>query len=765
MDSIRISARQLVEFTLHGEDIVPAGSLKAMREGTQGHKARQMQLPEGWKAEVSLSICIPAADDLAVQLTGRMDAFMDGSEPQLEEIKLWSEPDPPEAAVPAHLYQARVYAWMLFQDRSCPCVHLSVVYVTPEGNVRAVFRETLERTECEAHFQQLLRPYLNYLLALRDHRRERDRALQQMNYPFPSWRRGQREMAVQVYTCISQKKRLLSSMPTGTGKTMAALFPALKSLGSGLTGQVFYLTARSTQRQAPVEALGHLGPLPLYSMILISKEQQCPENLQCHPETCPRARGHFLRDSEALARMMASGDFSPGCIRSVCDEFHLCPFEFSLRLTEVADVVICDYNYVFDPAVHLQRIFDRKTDITLLIDEAHHLPERIRGMLSGTVPGPEIRTLRRNLGRACGRRHPLYHAMTLVLQELSVLPDEERNETVLEELPESLLASVSALSDRLLDSRSGIPPEDSMLLRDVLASLLGFLRSAGSDREDYAFFLRGRKSPVLTAMCLNPGKHFSRVTSRLSGTAAFSATMHPLEAMAAILSTDESDALFQAPSPFPPEHLLVIRRDINTRFHSREASVPALVREIETLRDAHPGKYLVFFPSFAYLNLAAARLSGVFQVQKSGMTEEERTAFLRPYQEGTGPVLSLCVLGGIFSEGIDLPGTQLDGVAIVGTGLPQVGLENDLLRSFLERTMGNGYYLACQVPGMQKIAQAAGRVIRTENDRGVILLLDDRFRNPVEQSLCPPHWKILGGNPAALLKAFWEQNLSVPVVT
>ena len=760
MDIIRISARQLVEFTLHGSDITPAGSLKAMHDGALGHRARQAALDDGWKAEVPLSLDIPVEDeDLVIRLGGRMDAFLDAEEPRLEEIKLWSGREQPEEAAPAHLFQARVYAWMLFADRNIARVHLAIVYVSRSGEVRGKFTESLNRQECRELFESILLPYLHYVRTIRKHVRARNASLLHLSFPFPSWRGGQRDMAVQVYTCISQKRRLLASMPTGTGKSMAVLFPALKALGQGLTGQLFYLTSRNTQREAPLEAVRLLGsqPLHLFCMVLQSKEHQCPEHLQCSPDLCPRAGGHFLRDNDALEEMLRLDDWSPEKIRSVCDQYCLCPFEFSLRLTEIADVVICDYNYAFDPAVHLQRIFDRVTNLTLLIDEAHHLPERIRDMLTGSVAGPDIRRLRQKTGQLHGRRHPLYKAMSGVLQALTGLPrDPDCAEQVIQSVPSSLLNRISALTDLISETPDpGLSPEDSELLRDVHSGLLSFQRAMEQDPEDYAFFLRGGKTPVLTALCLNPGSHFARLTARLSGTVAFSATMHPLSAMRRILCIDPEDALFEAPSPFPPEHLLVIRQNIDTRFSSRTATIPALVREIEALWASRPGRYIVFFPSFAYLRQVAEQLKVPAQVQTPGLTSEEREQFLLPYRSASEPVLSLCVLGGIFSESIDLPGSQLDGVVIVGTGLPQVCLENTLLREYLERTLGQGYYLACQVPGMQKIAQAAGRVIRTRDDRGVVLLLDDRYRLPVEASLCPPFWQIRTGDTRALLESFW----------
>lgn len=767
-EQLRTAVRTLVEFTLHGTDIRPVrGALRDMQEGTLGHKARQGLLGGEWQVEVPLSLEIAEEDeDFTLLLTGRMDAFLDGDVPVIEEIKLWQHREPPVSAIPAHEMQAVCYGHMLCAERGLEQVIIRVVYVDRRGSVRGQFDTPLTAAECLERFLTVLEPYLRRLRMVRRHRRARDASLRALRFPFGDYRPGQREMAVQVYTAVKLGRRLFASMPTGTGKSVAALFPALKALGEGLTGQVYYLTARTTQRQGAQEALARMRrqPLHLWTLTLDAKDKQCPVPTLCHPDYCPRAKGHFLRDHAAIEELLQTDDWSPESIRAVADRHCVCPFELSLSLAELADLTICDYNYALDPAVHIQRIFDQSSDVTLLIDEAHNLLPRVRDMLSGAVDGGRIRRLRTVVGKTAGRRHALYKAMTAVLRALDDLPipADDAMEGELAGIPQSLDRACLELTDAFSAPESdridwgGAGDE----VRDMLLPLLAFVRARKRDTTECAWLWQGRKNRTVHAFALDVADYFQETTKRLSGVVCFSATMHPLEDMKRLLGGTEEDACFAMPSPFPRENLLILQQDVNTRYRNRENACGAIAEAIRRMVSAKPGRYIAFFPSFAYLRQVAETLDVPHQQQRSGMTDAERAEFLAPYvQEGPEPVLSLCVLGGVFAEGIDLPGDALDGVVIVGVGLPQVNLFQETLRDYYERTMDAGFLYAYMLPGMQKVAQAVGRVIRTETDRGVALLLDDRYRQGAYRRLCPEHWNALRGDADRLLADFWRKNV------
>ncbi len=754
-----MAVRTLVEFTLHGDDILRlGGSLREMQDGMLGHKARQALLGEGWQSEVALGIHIPVEEeDIELHITGRMDAFCDGDVPVIEEIKLWQHKEPPVQPYPAHEAQAVCYGHMLCQERELAQVMIRVAYVDRKGRVQGQFDTLLTAEKCRMRFNDLLLPYIRRMRLLRSHRRARNASLHALQFPYESYRAGQRDMAVQVYTAIRLQKRLFASMPTGTGKSVAALFPALKALGEGLTAQVYYLTARTTQRQGALEAVArmHRQPLHLWTLTLNAKDKQCPEQTVCHPDFCPRAKGHFLRDSAAIEEMMQEDDWSPEAIRRIADKHNICPFEFSLALAEIADLTICDYNYALDPAVHIQRIFDRSADVTLLIDEAHNLLGRVRDMLSGSIEGGRIRKLRTVVGKAAGRKHRLYKAMTALLKALDDLPvPEDAEEGRLASIPQSLDNAAAELADAFMAAANESFPWDEAGERvgDTLLALLSFLRARRRDAAEYAFLWQGRKTRTVYAFALEVGAYFQEVTAPLSGVVCFSATMEPLEDMKRLLGGEEEDACFAMPSPFPPENLLIVQENVNTRYQHREAACEQIAAAIRCLWESKPGRYMAFFPSFAFMNRVAEALDLPCQVQCSGMTDEERRDFLAPYQPGGEPTLSLCVLGGIFAEGIDLPGDALDGVVIVGVGLPQVNLFQETLREYYEETLQNGFLYAYMIPGMQKVAQAVGRVIRTESDRGVAILLDDRYQQGGYRRLMPAHWQV---QKAADLKEFW----------
>ncbi len=745
-----------------------------MQDGTLGHKARQKQLKEkGWSCEVPLA-CDIDCDAVCIHLSGRMDGFCDGEVPAIEEIKLWQGKDDPVSPYPAHLAQAVCYAWMLFQQRpSLESVDIQIVYVTRAGRLRGKFENRYDRTSADQVFHSFLDPYLTYLHALYGHRSMRNDAIRKAAFPYPVYRAGQREYAIQVYTAIHQKKRLFASMPTGTGKSIASLFPAIKALEREWTSQIFYLTARTTQRQGPQQAAGVLQLSCLWLLTLDAKERACPENHVCHPDYCPRAKGHFLRDTAALLEMMQCSRWSEDLIRETADRYQLCPFEFNLSLCEIADLVICDYNYALDPSVHIQRVFDTRHDITLLFDEAHHLLPRVRDMLSGQLDGQAVRKIRHALGKKVKRSHPLYKALTDVMNQLDLLPlqaaaIEGTSETSLQHVPTALLPSLMALSGAYLDSQSEHISwdDDAQLVQETFSDLLRLIHALQRDPDDYFFLLRRRRFPLFKALCLNAAGHFAHATAGFCGTICFSATFDPLPDMKLLLGGTDEDACFSVPSPFPPEHLLVLQASVNVRYTAREQAVAQITELIRTMVHARSGKYLVFFPSFAFLHMTDALLSQsmdhsgdlIYQVQSSGMDLASRDAFLSPYLEGDRPVLSLCVLGGIFSEGIDLPGDKLNGVVIVGVGLPQIGPEQDALRAWYESHLGHGFRYAYQIPGMQKVSQAAGRVIRSETDRGVILLIDDRFRMHEYMQLAPLSWDMQSGKIKERLASFWAQE-------
>ncbi len=752
----RVPVRSLVEFSVFGEDIVPL-SPELLEEGRRGHLARQKksaaeeEVPLTWRGE---------ACGLSFIVSGRMDLYdAQANPPLIEEIKLTRGGGPP-APLPAHLAQARCYGHMLCQREGLSEVRLRVSYVTASGDPVATHDARCAAEDLKRDFLSLLEPYALWRAGLRRHLAARDLSAAALAFPYECYRSGQREMAAQVYTAIRRRRKLFALMPTGTGKSAAVLYPAMKALGEGLTGQIFYLTARTTARRAALAEVARMraGGLKAKALTLGAKEKLCPTpGTRCHPDACSRAKGHYLRQKAALGEAMGTEDWDVGAVLEICGRHCLCPFEFSLALCEVADLVICDYNYALDPQVYIRRIFDSPGRLTLLIDEAHNLADRVREMLSGELDGDRLLELRRAEGREHGRRTPLYRAASELIRALRETSAEAGS------LGDAVLRRAEALLDAL--SGPGAPPDGAGFAKGLVSFLAAAGRMAERPDEHRLFVGAQGRLPGVRVFCLEITRYLLQRLRRLRGCVFFSAALTPLDGMRSLLGGDEEDACFELPSPFPEGNLRVLLLPLNTRYRFRDETLGMVCEGIAAMFFSRPGKYIAFFPSYEYLRAAAARLGQAhpslpLHVQLSGMGDGEREEYLRRFTLDGQPLLGLCVLGGVFAEGIDLPGLALIGACVVGVGLPQVNRQQEALREHYDRTLGDGFAYAYRYPGMHKVLQAAGRVIRSETDRGGVLLMDDRYRQDGYASLLPGHYHVQRirspDEIAPLMQEFWS---------
>ncbi len=756
-DLLRVNVRTLAEFYTEGGDLAPAGNaLERMRDGMRGHQALQAAYPEGWEKEVSLSMDIES-EGLPLRLYGRADGLCRVSEPPvIEEIKVTERPASEISAddVPAHWAQAHLYGAILAQNEDFPLVQIRLVYLNLSGG-RTAFTRTFTRNQLRELAETYSAPYARWLRTLIGWREISRPSMKALPFPFDAYRTGQREMAANIYIALRDAKRLLCQAPTGIGKTAASLYPAFKALGEDRIGRIFFLTARTTGQRAAESALERMRQRGLIarSVTLTAKDKACIQpGCICSPETCPRAKGYFDRRRAALYEAMALQDLSPDAVRELADRHTLCPFELSLDLSETADIVICDYNYVFDPRVKLQRFFTNKSDAGLLIDEAHNLAPRARSMLSASLSHRAIRDLRARIGKENSRRHPLYKALTPLLHIFREMRESIEAERAQTELPSPLIEAVQTALP-LLGEALGHEAPYSSDLTDCFFTLTDFLRTAESYSEDYRTLLvpDGKSMLDVTLWCVNPAPHLSKAMKRVHGAALFSATLSPMPFYRDIsgLSEEAGDAMLDLPSPFPPENLLAVRVPLPVRYKQREQSLPQLAGLIRAFLTARNGNYMVFFPSYAYLRQTADMLLPLLPEnvrvieQARDMDDATRAAFLAEFQsDPSGTLCGLAVMGGVFSEGIDLPDDLLSGAVIVGTGVPQIGPANDALRAVYEERFSDGYRYAYMYPGIAKALQAAGRVIRTEHDRGAVLLIDSRWSDGEHSALLPPHWHV-----------------------
>jgi DNA excision repair protein ERCC-2 len=755
-----VSVRSLVEFVLQTGDITPGGFQKRDRAqaGTQGHRQVQRSRPAGYQAEVEIA-CRVEDTDPPLEVRGRIDGLYAGAEPVIvEEIKTTtlSLDLVNENYNPLHWAQAQCYASMVAWQQNLSGVSVHLTYYHLDSRAEKTFERYFTLAELDAFFRDLITSYLGWLRKISAWQVRRDGSIQQLEFPYADYRPGQREMAVAVYKAIRANDRLYVQSPTGVGKTIAALFPAVKALGQGLVTKIFYLTAKTPGRLVAEKALEDLrqAGLQLKSVTLTAKEKICfcpPVN--CDPEVCVFARGYFDKVKRALEEIDQHPAFTRPVIEALARQYEICPFEFSLDLALWVDCIICDYNYVFDPRVYLHRFFDFGTEpYVFLIDEAHNLPDRARAMYSAELNKQGVLDLQHTLKPHLPELAKKLGAVNKILLEIRKTCQAEGQEALVEhQTPEKLLQALRGFSQKAEDWLAlNLAADFRQALLEFYFLCSNYLRTAEYFDTFYVSYFERQGQADLKAklFCLDPAPMLAAPLERSRSTVFFSATLLPIDYFMKLLTgvAKHPWRIFQ--SPFPDENVcLLIHNRISTKYGQRADSYAAIAEAIATVCGASVGNYLIYFPSYVYLaavlELLRERLpERQLLVQDRAMTETEREAFLARFSASNPETLvGLAVMGGIFGEGIDLVGERLIGVVVVGVGVPQLGLERDLIKAYFDRLDGNGFAYAYQYPGFNRVLQATGRVIRTETDRGIIVLIDDRFTHARYRHLFPSHWR------------------------
>ena len=761
-----VNVRALAEFSLQKGDLAYAAQMMdRMNDGAKGHRQLQAQLEEGWQTEAYVSR-EETVEGVTLRVHGRADAVR-RSPGLMEVLEIKTTTRAPSLIgvdeYPAHLAQGEIYAYLLCMNEGVRRAEVTLCYYRLDGAMNRFRREyTLE--QLRAAFLRCADPYARWTALLDEWKEESAPTLQSMKFPFDNYRDGQREMAAQIFYAMRDGTAALIEAPTGIGKTAASLFGALKALGKGKVTALFYLTARTTGRRAAELALERMRSqgVKLRSISITAKEKCClMEKAECFG--CPYASEYYERRRPALKEALEIEAADAEAIRTLAVEHRLCPFELSLDMSEQADVIICDYNYAFDPRVRLKRYFDQKSKVGLLIDEAHNLPDRARDMLSAELSGARVEEVRRLVARYEGKQSPMVQALTALLKAFT--RDGAEPET-LSELPEEFLTAAQTFADAAEQLQSP-EPEVVRLMLDAA----WFCRVAkGLDETRYrVMILPEGKRIAVRLRCFDPAEHLKNVFGKVGGAALFSATLAPMDHYARQLGVDAGggDSLLRLESPFPPENLLTAHLPISVKFNDRERTLDAVVKVIHTMAQAHPGNYLACFPSFAYMDQAYERYRFWFpddrvMRQTSAMDEASRMRFIECFEERPRrSMVAFIVLGGVFAEGVDLPDDRLSGAAIVSTGIPQIGFERELMQEMYDDGFGTGYDVAYTYPGMRRVLQAAGRVIRTETDRGVVLLMDMRYGEEKVRELLPPHWRLEKSKKLDALqerlKQFWSR--------
>lgn len=762
MKAIKLSVRKVVEQVLRCGDIDSRYvDSSVMQSGATAHRKIQKTMGPDYQREVSLSLETEMGG-IPVVIQGRADGVIISSgEVTIDEIKTTTLPlDRIYEQRELHLGQAKCYAHMLLQTmRNLPDeVTLQLTYHQLETEEIQRHRWTVTREELNVFFLDLMRRYSVWLLYERDWKKIRDGAIQTTGFPFPVYRRGQRELAVAAYRTIERQKKLYAQAPTGIGKTLSALFPSIKAMGEGKAEKLFYLTAKTVTRIVAEDAVRLMAEhgLRFKSVTLRAKDKLCfQEETVCNPEYCSYARGHYDRINGALLDILNHNDLiTAGMVAEYAMQHRVCPYEMALDIALWTDLVICDYSHVFDPVVYLKRFFsDNNGDYVFLIDEAHNLVDRVRDMYTVSLQKSAFYRLKQNLKDQNAVAARLRKSMGSVNQYLLALR-KDMGETInrVTQEPDTgffavVMQFITAAEEWLAMEQHGTHPLHHDLL-ELYFEALSFTGIFGLYDERYNSIIEVNGSDItITLFCLDPSHIIAECLKRAKAAILFSATLTPLPYFRDILGGGEDDDTIALPSPFDQNRLLLMAHcGISTKYADRPASFGPIVEVIHKTVSQKRGNYLVYFPSYEYMQdvyelFGKQFPSIVTSIQQIRMDEEERADFLKQFDSDNAETLvGFCVLGGVFSEGIDLKGERLIGTVIVGVGLPKLSLRQDLIRDYFNRKNGEGYDYAYIFPGINKVLQAAGRVIRCESDYGVVLLIDSRFGTGNYGRLYPVHW-------------------------
>ena len=758
-EKVRISVRNLVEFILREGDLDSrqggTTDKEAMLLGGRIHRKIQRQMGGGYHAEVPLQIVVPC-EKLDIIVEGRADGIIEeDGRTAVDEIKgILQDLDLIKEPKKVHLAQAKCYAYIYASIKELSEIGVQMTYCQMETEEVKRFYQTFSCEELKKWFFDLVHRYEKWAVFQIEWRQKRNQSIKQVEFPF-GYREGQKDLVVSVYRSILRKKKLFIQAPTGVGKTMATVFPAVKAVGEGLANQIFYLTAKTITRTVAEKAFLTLKEQGLACKVitLTAKEKICfCEKAECNPDVCPYAKGHFDRVNDAVFDMLThTDDMSREQIESYARKHTVCPFEMALDLSVWTDAVICDYNYVFDPNAHLKRFFSegKKGEYLFLIDEAHNLVERGREMYSAVLYKEEFLQMKKAVRYESVKLTRQLEGCNQMLLEMKRECQTYKEYNSISHFALKLLNVMNGLQ-KLLEEKEQVDEE----VLEFYFHVRNFLNIYEEVDENYVIYTELEEGGdfKLKLFCVNPAVKLQNFLSQGNSTVFFSATLLPIRYYKKLLSVETDDYAVYAHSPFKEANrLLVLGQDVSTKYTRRGYEMyERFAIYIKNVMQAKPGNYLVFFPSYRFMEEVRETFERYrteemcCMMQEQNMNEQDREAFLQEFEaEREGSLAGFCVMGGIFSEGIDLTKERLIGAMIVGTGLPQVCNEREILKQYFDRHGENGFDYAYLYPGMNKVLQAAGRVIRTEEDKGVIALLDDRFAGRRYLEIFPREWRKL----------------------
>ncbi|MBN1150553.1 PD-(D/E)XK nuclease family protein [candidate division WOR-3 bacterium] len=770
-----VSVGELVKFVYFDQDLESGfRSLKKAVRGVVLH--REYQESKSAKADYSAEVFLTYDFEFKGReftLKGKADGiFRDSGIATVEEIKTGSVQGREESALEMHLAQAKCYAFMYSRINNEDSVKVLVTYLDetgPKSEKSLVFT----KEELERDFFALFDKYYRWIEFEENRRIQRNATLKKASFPHSKYRKGQDELSASVFEAIESSKTLFFRAPTGIGKTVATIFPAMKAIGDNLVEKAFYLTAKNTTREVVEKTLELFleKGVALKSVSITAKSRICFMNLEvCDTSHCPYAKGYYGRVNGAIIEALENDNLlTRNEIEKYAEKHSVCPFEFSLDVSNYCDFIVCDYNYLFDPAVFLRRYFTQDSnDFVFLVDEAHNLPDRAREMFSAQLKLSDFSNKKYladdDILEGCTEAvEEFFRDLASKLPEEGFWVQKEPVEEIIE-----LLAAFSTACGLWLEENYGKKHYEELLkLYFDVQSYLKTFEYYGPTYVTYTKFERG--DVLLKQFCLDPSENIGQILKKGRSGVFFSATLKPIEYYRDILGGNHDSVLLELNSPFPKENLAIcVTPFVSTKYASRDFSLICVCSIIHELISSKKGNYMAYFPSYVYLEKALACFEEKYPDvkiigQKAQMTESQRKKFLKNFKKTKKEgVLGFAVMGGVFSEGIDLHGEKLSGAVIVGVGLPRICFELDIIREYFESKLEAGFEFAYMYPGMNKVLQAAGRVIRTEKDRGAIILVDERFSLSRYTDLFPEEWSNFKtasstNDVKTILEAFWAK--------
>lgn len=789
--TVEMSVRSLCELALRSGDIDSRRRTgnEALLLGGEIHRKLQSEADGYYTPEVSLTNTT-LYGGMYYTVSGRADGII--REPEglcVDEIKCVKGYDfycPPQQI---HLAQLKCYAYFLSRRDGLESVRCRLTYFNIENQKTKYFRYEYSFDELREYYTELLEKVSFFATLEADRTTNTMPCARSAVFPYKELREGQEIMIRECFGAIKRGQRLFVEAPTGTGKTISSLFPSVRALGCGYADKIFYLTAKaSTRREAYAGASKLISSgVGVRAVVLNSKDSMCrcagreqdPSRIFCNPDDCPLARGYFDRLGGALRELLSyAKGYTGKTVLAVAQKHGICPYELSLDLSEYCDIIICDYNYAFDPSVYLRRYFSdggKKQRYVFLTDEAHNLADRVRNMYSASVCLSEFCFPEDSEPRLFSTGVINAFSRLRALCADSTVKDADGNERGFY-MTRSPLGGFSAELESFRQRcdawlKKNEESEYYIRVSELCSRVRKFLCVSEYFDKGFLCYVEILGGDITAKVfCLDPSAVMNTLLDRASSAVMFSATLTPTDYFCDVLGCRDRAVSVSLPSAFDPGNLCVAVADfLSVRQNDRDANIPRFVSVIAATVSAKAGNYIVYFPSYDCLEKTHKAFAGKYPkvetvVQKRSMRQSEKEEFLNAFKADKGRLrIGFCVLGGAFAEGVDLPGSRLIGAVIFGVGLPVLSNERNIIRDYFDEDLGVGYDYAYTYPGMNNVLQAAGRVIRTEKDRGIVVLVDDRYASPTYRGLFPEHWKQIqyAGNAKSLAeisRRFWKNG-------